>query len=132
VAYLRGPGHGLDEGEWIAYWKVFPHSLTGRLTSEATHAVAGPTGEVVATFDAGKATMMKVVLGIVDWNLIGSDGQPVKWTAAQARELVDGLPPETFLLLAQIISTDAPVPALSDPVDDEPNAETVGNASGES
>lgn len=132
VKYLRGPGYGLDEGEWIAYWAVFPHSLTGKVTSAATEARIDPaTRMMIATFDPGVAALMKVALGIVDWHLLDKDGTPVPWEPDRARELVDGLPTETFTELQRIVSTTEEAPDLGAPTDpEEPRSETAGNDSG--
>lgn len=124
---LRGPGHGLDEGEWITYWRNLPHSIKGRMTSEATVASMMPTGQMVATFDAGVAALTRIRLGIVDWALKGPDGAIVPWDASRAGELIEGLPEETFTALQQRIGN-GDRPDLDAPADPEVvRSETVGN-----
>lgn len=117
---------GLDEGEWVRYWKHLPHSLIGRITSLGTIAKVDPGSmAVAATFDPGAAGMARVRLGIVGWNLL-ADGKPVPWEAAKAAELLDGLPDETFALLQRLIGEGEhrPLAAPADP--DNPEGPTLG------
>jgi hypothetical protein len=133
VARVEGPEAGLQVGEWVQYWETFPHSLTSRLTSEATSAkVDMVTRQVIATFDPGLAVITRLRLGILDWNLLDEDGNPVKWDATQSASLIDGLPPVVFNWLSEHIGEPSKgARALGEPAD--PNmerSESVGEASG--
>lgn len=123
-------GPPLKEGEWIRYWAVFPHGIMARVTSEATDAVIDTRSRrLSATFDAGKAAMVKVRLGIVDWNLLDESGEPVRWDASRADELLDGLSDEVYGIIGNLIDSRRPGRALGT-VEEDGGAD-LGEASDE-
>lgn len=133
VATVHGPEAGLSEGEWVQYWETFPHSLSGRLTSEATKASYDmQTRQVIATFDPGLSVIARLRLGIVDWNMLDESGNPVPWDASKAPALIDGLEPVTFQWLAEHIGApENKARGLGEPADPTmERSESVGEGLG--
>lgn len=126
---LSGPP--LGEDEWVRVWAVLPHSVSARITSEATKAAVDTrTGRVSATFDPGLATMSKVRYGIVDWRMLDEDGKEVPWQGEIAYALIDGLSDDVFGFIGRAIDAGSPEP-LDVPANPEvPNSERLGEESG--
>jgi hypothetical protein len=126
---LSGPPLGDDE--WVRIWAVLPHSVSARITSEATKAVVDPrTSRVTATFDAGIATMAKVRYGIVDWRMLDEDGKEVPWQGEIAYGLIDGLNDDVFKFIGQAIDNGSPADLASPVNPEDKDSERLGEGFG--